>query len=53
MIFRKHLPRQLEINKFLESLKRKVIYDYDIPISNKELNAEYGKAHSLWIYTNT
>ena len=30
MIFRKHLPRQLEINKFLESLKKKVIHDYDI-----------------------
>ena len=25
MIFRKHLPRQLEINEFLESLKRKVM----------------------------
>ena len=32
MIFRKHLSRQLEINKFLEFLKRKVIHDYDIPI---------------------
>ena len=32
MIFRKHLPRQLEINKFLESLKRKVIHDYVMPI---------------------
>ena len=44
MIFRKHLPRQLEINKFLESLKRKVIHDYGIPISIKELSAEYGKS---------
>ena len=44
MIFRKHLPRQLEINKFLESLKRKVIHDYDIPISIKELSAEYDKS---------
>ena len=40
MIFRKHLPRQLEINKFLESLKRKVIHDYDMPISIKELSAK-------------
>ena len=40
-IFRKHLPRQLEINKFLESLKRKVIHDYEIPISVKELSVEY------------
>ena len=30
MIFRKHPPRQLEINKFLESLKRKVIHDYEL-----------------------
>ena len=44
MIFRKHLPRQLEINKFLESLKRKVIHDYDIPISIKELSTEYEKS---------
>ena len=43
MIFRKHLPRQLEIYKFLESLKRKLIHDYDIPISIKELSAEYEK----------
>ena len=44
MIFRKHLPRQLEINKFPESLKRKVIYDYDIPISIKESSVEYEKS---------
>ena len=36
MIFRKHLPRQLDINKFLESLERMVIHDFDIPISIKE-----------------
>ena len=44
MIFRKHLPRQLEINKFLESLKRKMIHDYGIPISIKELSVEYEKS---------
>ena len=44
MIFRKHLPRQLEINKFLKSLKRKVIHDYYIPISIEELSAEYDKS---------
>ena len=43
-IFRKHLPRQLEINTFLESVKRKVIHDYDIPISIKELSAKYEKS---------
>ena len=52
-IFRKHLPRQLEINKSLESLKRKVIYDYDIPISIKELSAEYEKSSFFMdIYKN-
>ena len=44
MTFRKHLPRQLEIKKFRESLKRKVIHDYDIPISIKELSVEYEKS---------
>ena len=44
IIFRKHLPRQLEINKCLESFKGKVIHDYDIPISIKELGAEYEKS---------
>ena len=44
VIFRKDLPRQLEINRFLESLKRKVIHDYDIPISIKELSVEYEKS---------
>ena len=43
-IFRKHLPRQLEINKFFEFLKRKVIHDSDIPISIKELSVEYEKS---------
>ena len=32
IILRKHLPRQLKINEFLESLKKKLIHDYDIPI---------------------
>ena len=41
MIFMKHLPRQLEINKFLDSLKSNIIHDCDIPISIKELSAEY------------
>ena len=47
MIFRKHLPRQLEINKFLESLKRKAIHDYDIQIIITELSAEYEKSPFL------
>ena len=47
MIFRKYLPTLLEVNRFLESLKRKVRHDYDIPICVKELSAEYEKTHSL------
>ena len=43
MIFRKHLPRQPEIHTFLETFKRKVMHDYDIQISIKELSAEYEK----------
>ena len=39
-MFRKHPPIQLGINKCLESLKAKVINDYDIPISIKELDAK-------------
>ena len=53
MTFRKHLPRQLEINKFLQSLKRKIIHDYDIPISIKELSAEYEKSPFLRIFIST
>ena len=44
MIFKKHLPTQLEINKFLESLKMKVIHNYDIPMSIIEYSAEYEKS---------
>ena len=39
-----YLPGQLEINKFQETLKRKVINDNDIPISSKELSAECEKS---------
>ena len=44
LLFMKHLPTQPEINKFLEFLKKKVIDDYDIPISIKELSDEYEKS---------
>ena len=44
MIFRKYLPRKPEISKFLESLERKVIHDYDIPISISEWSVEYEKS---------
>ena len=40
-IFRKHIPKQHELNKFLDSLKQKVIHDFKLPLSVKELSAEY------------
>jgi hypothetical protein len=40
-IMRKHIPHQKELNKFMNYLKRKVLHDYTIPISVKELRAEF------------
>ena len=40
-IYRKHIPKQIELAKFMDSLKEKVIHDYNIPIAVKELRAEY------------
>ena len=40
-IFRHHIPKQVELDKFLQILKKKVIHDYSLPISIKELRAEY------------
>ena len=40
-IVRKHIPKQAELEKFLENLKEKVIHDYDIPLTIKEMRAEY------------
>ena len=38
---RRLLPKQVNLNKFLENLEHKVIHDYKIPLSVKELKAEY------------
>ena len=43
-IFRRHVPKQVELNRFLEELKRKVIHDYNIPVTVKELRAEYPRS---------
>ena len=43
-IFRKHIPKQVELDKFIDALKEKVIHDYNIPISVKALRAEYKKS---------
>ena len=29
-IFRKHIPKQVELDKFIDALKEKVIHDYNI-----------------------
>ena len=40
-MIRRMLPKQVNLKKFLENLEHKVIHDYKIPLSVKELNAEY------------
>ena len=42
--FRKHMPKELELDKFIDALKEKVIHDYNIPISIKALRAEYKRS---------
>ena len=36
-ILRKHLPKQTELDKYLNKLKRKVINNYEVPLSTKQL----------------
>ena len=43
-VFRKHIPKQLELDKFIDALKEKVIHDYNIAISIKALRAEYKRS---------
>ena len=43
-IFRRHIPEQVELDKFIDALKEKVIHDYSIPISVKALRAEYKRS---------
>ena len=38
-ILRKHIPKQVELDKFTDALKEKVIHDYNIPISVKAFRA--------------
>ena len=38
---RRKLPQLLDLDKFVKQLKSKVIHDYRIPLSMKELKAEY------------
>ena len=43
-IFRRHVPKHAELDKFIDALKEKVIHDYNIPISVKALRAEYKRS---------
>ena len=39
-IFRKHLPKQAELDKYMEKLKKKIINNYELPLTTKELIPE-------------
>ncbi len=54
-IIRKHIPKQIELDKWIEKIKRKVIHDYDVPITVKEMAAEYStspKYRDIYNYLN-
>ena len=40
-VLKTHIPKQVEIDKFLDIPKKKVIHDYKLPLSAKQLRAEY------------
>ena len=40
-LFMKHIPKQKELDKFVNYLKQRVIHDCEVPLSVKELKAEY------------
>ena len=40
-VFRRHIPKQVVLDKFIDALKEKVIHDYNILIRVKGLRAEY------------
>ena len=40
----RHIPKQIELDKFIDALKEKVIRDYNIPINVKALRAEYKRS---------
>ena len=40
-LFMKHIPKQKELDKFINYLKQRVIHDCKVPLSVKELKAEY------------
>ena len=42
-VFRKHIPKQLELDKFIDALNEKVIHDYNIPINIKLIHLNHEK----------
>ena len=40
-LFMQHIPKQKELDKFVNYLKQRVIHDCKVPLSVKELKAEY------------
>ena len=40
-LFMKHIPKQQELDKFLDYLRKRVIHDWKVPLTVKELKAEY------------
>ena len=40
-LFMKHIPKQQELDKFVDYLKKRVIHDYKVPLTVKKLKAEY------------
>ena len=43
-VFRKHIPKQVELDRFIDALKEKVIHEYNIPIHVKALRSEYKRS---------
>ena len=43
-VFRQHIPKQVELDRFIDALKEKVIHDYNIPIHVKAVRAEYKRS---------
>ena len=39
-LFTKHIPKQQELDKFVNYLKQRVIHDCNVPLTVKELKAE-------------
>ena len=58
LIFTKHIPKQKEINEFLQILKAKVTKDYKLPLLAKSIIAAYAQSPAFksiyqYITTNT